>query len=226
VGEDREWIDRAARSPVAFLYGGEMPWTTVYENIFWNRKITGVGVLPGFDLPGPVPQTALGVTTTGLVVSSTTRPPQQYVVSARSIVLRGRPVAEAGALAGTPRLVLWRVARPLRVSAWLAGLPLRLPKSGSAPIVAYGDLDATRARLVVYACDGGTLSLDVAAVDDTSVVVQRQNHLVAAAVLKAGAHWKRTIRLARSSRRTQCEFDISSSQRVRVERLSFTRIDG
>ena len=121
VGSDKRWIDHAAPGPVDFLTGGEALWPSVYENIFWNRSIKRVSTLPGFAVPGPLPQTPVGPLTDGRIVDARGRPvPARFVVASNTLTLFGRKLR-------SPRhakLVLWRVQPPLRLSTWLTGVSI------------------------------------------------------------------------------------------------------
>jgi hypothetical protein len=187
--------------------------------VFWNRRITSVVTLPSFQLPGPVPQSSVGVARSGRLVSPATARNERYVVAARSILFVGDRVAHTGA----SELALWRLAPPARLSAWVVGLTMSLAHPGHDVVVAPGDLYAGLARLVVYRCTGGVLRIAVSTPEGTAIVVRSDNRVVATALLGAGERWTRVVRVPASPPDTQCEFDLSSSLRARVEELSFVR---
>jgi hypothetical protein len=151
VGKTKRWVDRSASGPVAFLTGGEALWPAVYENIFWNRSIKRVDTLPGFAVPGPLPQTPVGPMTDGRIVDAQGHPVSaRFVVASNTLTLFGQKLRAPA----KSKLVLWRVQRPLRLSTWETGVSI--VTTGIDP---RGDLSVaggmgTDARLVAYACSG------------------------------------------------------------------------
>ena len=55
LGPRKDWIDRAAKGPVALLYGDKLQWPAVWESLFWNRKLVAAYALPGAQVIGPAP---------------------------------------------------------------------------------------------------------------------------------------------------------------------------
>jgi hypothetical protein len=145
LGPVRRWIDDRADGPVAYLYDGQVWWNAVWENVFWNRRITHVYDLPGDRVPGPLPQKPLEVSPTGEL--SGLRARTSFAVIPVNYALVGEEVASSPQL-GTDRngLGLWRIEPPLRLSTITSGL------------FANGDVDGV-AVLNVYGCRSGTFDV-------------------------------------------------------------------
>jgi hypothetical protein len=116
VGNDRTWIDHIANGPVAYVYGGELGWSggaTVWQNVFWNRRITRVYSLGGRRILGPMPTTAVTRAPDGRLVTADGRPiDTRWVVAAEGYVaILGKKVAEVP----DAGLSLWQVEPPVRV---------------------------------------------------------------------------------------------------------------
>jgi len=169
VGQRKDWIDLYSSGPTVFLTGGEALWPAVYENIFWNEAITRVDTLPGFGVPGPLPQTPVGPETDGRIVYADGRPARaRFVVASNTLTLFGEKLAAPR----RAKLVLWRVQQPLRLSTWLTGLSIV-----TTSIDPRGDLSVaggmgSDARLVAYACSGSFKLKLVAHGVPTSVAIR------------------------------------------------------
>jgi Dolichyl-phosphate-mannose-protein mannosyltransferase len=150
-GNDKRWVDEAAPAPVAFLTGGEALWTAVYENRFWNHNLQRVYTLPGFGVPGPLPQTPVGPETDGRIVDAGGRQVRaRYVVASNTLTLFGKKLAAPS----KAKLVLWRARPPLRLSTWLTGLSIVSTSVDPRGDLSVGGSMAGDARLVAYACSG------------------------------------------------------------------------
>ncbi len=71
IGPERRWIDKRATGPVAYVYDGGSYWNTVWETLFWNRRVESVLDLPDNVVPGPCPRRG---SRCGRTASSPTRP--------------------------------------------------------------------------------------------------------------------------------------------------------
>ena len=116
VGNDRTWIDHIADEPVAYVYGGELGWSggaTVWQNVFWNRRITRVYSLGGRRILGPMPATAVTRASDGRLVTARGQPiDARWVVASEGYVaIVGHKVADVP----TAGLSIWRVTPPVRV---------------------------------------------------------------------------------------------------------------
>ena len=123
LGPDPRWIDRAAHDgTVGFLYDGDVYWTAVWENLFFNRRLRHVYNLPGEFVPGPLPEDGLKLDGTGLL---RLHPDDRYLVTWDSLPARRRGRGARAARRGQPR-----GARPL--AAAVAGAAARAA-GGPAP---------------------------------------------------------------------------------------------
>jgi Dolichyl-phosphate-mannose-protein mannosyltransferase len=211
VGEDKRWVDHAASGPVDFLTGGEALWPAVYENIFWNRSIKRVTTLPGFAVPGPLPQTPVGPKTDGRIVDARGLPEStRFVVASNTLTLFGQKLR-------SPRhakLVLWRVQRPLRLSTWLTGLSI--VTTGVDP---RGDLSVaggmgSDAKLVAYGCSGAFKAKLVAHGVLTAVTIRTNGKIVDRVRLQPWHAVEKTFpalpRRAHATR-SACDLEVRSS---------------
>lgn len=215
VGETKRWVDRSASSPVAFLTGGEALWPAVYENIFWNRSISRVDTLPGFAVPGPLPQTPVGPMTDGRIVDAQGHPVSaRFVVASNTLTLFGQKLRAPA----KSKLVLWRVQPPLRLSTWETGVSI--VTTGVDP---RGDLSVaggmgTDARLVAYACSGAFKVKLVAHGQATKVTIRTNGSIVGRARLQPWHALERAFAaLPRGAARASapdvgaCELEVRSS---------------
>jgi hypothetical protein len=236
-GSSRNWVDRAARGPVAYLYAGEPDFSQVYENVFWNRKIDAVALLPGPPVPGTLPQVPVQPSTAGTLTTSDRSALQEgYVVAGSSFILRGTRVAAAP----VPGLALWRVRRPASISAWLAGVDVAKADERDRDLLVSGAIRGA-AELVFYDCDGGTLRLTLVSDQAADVALSRSGRLVRrlrlvpgrpqTVVLKAIAFSARATppiaaryRPAPGGQARQCEFGLAASGgAVALQPLEFAR---
>jgi hypothetical protein len=193
-------------------------WTAVYENVFWNRKIDRVYTLPGFGVPGPLPQTAVGPLPDGRIVSADGRPGQaRFVVASNTLTFFGDEVATRGAA----KLALWRVRPPLRLSTWVTGISIvELGTDGRGDLSVLGGLGSD-ATLVAYDCSGNFKLKVVARGQPTTVAIRRNDALVRRARIPPWRALHATVP-ARGRRRLDCELEIRSSSTVDV-RFELTR---
>jgi hypothetical protein len=219
VGPEKQWVDRAASGPVAFLTGGEASWSAVYENVFWNREIDRVYTLPGFAVPGPLPQTPVGPQRDGDVVLADGRAADaRFVVASHTLTLFGRKLASPR----SAKLALWRIEQPLRLSTWLTGLGiLRTSSNAAGNLHVEGSIDSD-ARIVVYACSGvfKLALVSTGGEATTAVEVLLNGVVVRHGSIPAWFGWHATIP-ARA--RPDCELEIRTSSRLDVKWLELKR---
>jgi hypothetical protein len=141
LGSPRDWVDRAVRRDVTYLYDGEPEWNSVWQQRFWNKRIAHVLTFPPTHVPGPMPQQARAPTVAGFVAIR-----DRYVVATDRYTFFGTPVAHHARGVDLEALTLWRLAAPPRLSTVTTGF---LPN---------GDLVGT-GTITVYACAGGSLAL-------------------------------------------------------------------
>jgi Dolichyl-phosphate-mannose-protein mannosyltransferase len=220
-GSSKDWIDRASRGPVGYLYAGE-DFNPVFENIFWNRRIRNVYAMPGTLVPGPLPQTAVQPTRDGLLRTARQATPfERFVVAGSSLMLRGTRIATAP----KAKLALWHINGPPIVSAWLAGVDVASSYERGSRLVVVGAMGET-VRLQFYGCRGGTLRVRLAAGAPRRLTIFRAGVAVRHVRLQLGK--ARTVRLATSppadSAATTCEFTLKANAGViYLEPLEFNR---
>ena len=208
VGPDPRWIDRAADGPVTFLYDGDPYWTTVWENLFFNRRLTKVVDLPGTNVPGPLPQSTATPAGDGTMTGL-----PRYVVAWDTFTFDGTEVTRAPLLGVThSALVLWRLRTP-RLESVQTGLTPNgeLVGGATATLRVYGCLPG-EARVTMFGKELETVTLTLNRGD-----VQTFN-------LKKGQIFSGTIPTpAHVDGRGFCEFGIRTTGLLGVTQLEFDR---
>jgi hypothetical protein len=216
-GKTKRWVDDSASGPVAFLTGGEALWTAAYENVFWNRQIRRVYTLPGFAVPGPLPQTPVGPRTDGRIVLAGGHPAfARYVVASNTLTPFGRELAAPR----KAKLVLWRVQQPLRLSTWLTGISIVETSTDDRGDLSVGGGMGTDAKLVVYACSGSFKLKLVAHAPPTHIRIFRNDALVQQAQLQSWHALHTTIpalpRARAAAIESACELELRSDHGMDV----------
>jgi hypothetical protein len=211
TGSDRRWIDRAADGPVAYLNGGEKPWSAgapVWINLFWNRDVERVYNLFDAHVAGPVPRGAVWPAPDGRLRGPRGRPVDAgHVVASTRMTFVGERVGVSDA-----KLALWRLVPPLRLSSRTTGLD----PSG---------VIASTGSLVVYDCRGGELLVSLRSPADQTVQIRQGDELVRSVPLEVAVPWTGRIPAAAPAGpgpRT-CRFTVEVEKPLRAERLDFVR---
>jgi hypothetical protein len=209
LGDTRDWLDREVPGPVAYVYGYEVFWNAAWENIFWSRNVHRVYGLLDARVPGPLPQSSIGPYEDGRLVHVDGSPVRErYVVARSSLTFFGSVVA------GAPRadLYVWKLDPPVRLSRLIRSL---------APPGGVGVHTEVRA----YACAGGTLKLELAALARLTVELRRNGVHLRSLRLETGEH--RTLRIPARPRRPLgkrvCSFGVLSAGPVQVVHADFVR---
>ncbi|HEX6699596.1 MAG TPA: hypothetical protein VF101_02600, partial [Gaiellaceae bacterium] len=169
LGPHRRWIDAVARGPVVYLYTGDVYWNSVWESVFWNRRVRTVYDLLSVQVPGGIPQVSLGPEEDGRLVDKFGQgPPVRYVVASDSLTFRGTRIADAGNGIG-----LWQVDPPFRLAQWIQNVRFD------------GTVDR-HAKVFVYACRDGAFRLQVRAPGPRRVELLRNEQPFARWTLQAG----------------------------------------
>jgi hypothetical protein len=213
LGPDPRWIDRAAHDGTAgFLYDGDVFWTAVWENLFFNRRLRHVYNLPGEFVPGPLPEDGIKLDGTGLL---RLHPDDRYLVTWDSLQPDGEAVARAPLVgANHAALVLWRLRRPARLLARQEGL---LPN---------GDIYAgVPARLTAFGCDrSGSFILTMIGKQDEDVGIAVNGRPSTSVHLTPGQVWSNAIPAPPTADgRHACTFDVSSSGLLGTTQFEFRR---
>ena len=212
TGSDARWIDHGASGSVAYVYGGEQPWTggaPVWVNLFWNRRVDRLYSLFGPWIAGPVPPSTVRPPPDGRLLGRGGREADaEYAAASRRITFVGQPIAQGGT-----SLVLWRIDPPLRLSTRATGLD------------ATGAL-AAQGSLVVYDCRSGELRVTLRSSADQDVELVRDGDVVRRLTLSADRPWSGSVPAvpaAAPGPRT-CRFAVRGVDRpLRAERFDFVR---
>jgi len=209
LGDTRGWIGNEVPGKVAYLYGYEVFWNAVWENIFWSRNVHDVYDLLDARVPGPLPQDPVGPLEDGRLVLPDGSPVRErYVVARSALRFFGTVVAEA------PKadLYVWKLDQPVRLS--------RLVRDLQPP-----GAKGVHTEIRAYACAGGKLRLGLAALAPLRVELRRN-----------GVHW-RSLEMAGGEHRTLviparprrplgkrvCSFGVVSPGPVQVSSADFLR---
>ena len=212
-GTDKRWADEAAPAPIAFLTGGEALWTAVYETAFWNRHLRSVYTLPGFGVPGPLPQEPVGPQTGGRMVFADGRPaPARYVIASNTLTLFGKKLAAPA----KAKLVLWRVRPPFRLSTWVTGISIVATSVDPRGDLSVGGGMASDAKLVVYACSGALKLKLVGHARPTLVRIRRNGSLVRRGRIRPYAALYATIPAVRRGTGAACDLEVVSNHSLDV----------
>jgi hypothetical protein len=206
VGAHPRWIDEHVPGPVAYLYTGDVYWNSVWENLFWNRRLDRVYDLLLAAVPGGIPQDSLGPYGDGRLVDKFGHGPDvRYVVASDSLLFAGRRIADAG-----NGISLWQVDRPWRLRQWTQN-------------VRFDGTVERHAKLVVYACRGGTFRLSLRVRRPTGIRLFRNERPVRFFAFTLGD--TTTIRLAAKAPKplgkNLCTLDLFTRKPVQVERFDF-----
>jgi hypothetical protein len=212
VGSDPRWIDRNSDGPVAYVFGGEQPWSAgapVWEHLFWNRRIDRLYQLFGARIVGPAPGAVVRPAKDGRLLLHDGRTAEgAYAVAPTRVTLVGQRVAATPA-----QLALWRVDPPLRLSSRTTGI------DGTGVVGA-------EATFVVYDCHGGDLEVSLRSPAEQEIELLAEDKVVRTLVLHVNRPWSCSIPAARptSPGPRTCRFGIRGVARpLRAERLDFIR---
>lgn len=212
VGPDLRWIDRTADAPVAYVFGGEQPWSLgapVWAQTFWNRRVDRVYRLFGARVSGPEPGEPVRPAADGRLLLRDGRAAESaYAVAPTRMALVGAQVATTPA-----QLALWRVDPPLRLATRRTGIDA-------------AGLVSAEATLVVYDCGRGALALTLRSPTEQEIDLVRGAELVRTLTLEVDRPWSGTIAAPppSSAGPRTCRFGIRGVDApLRAERLEFVR---
>src|SRR5207253_65426 len=184
----------------------DVPFVSVWQSLFWNRRVDRVYRLLNARVPGlsDVQQPSVGPEEDGrLVAADGSSARGRFVVASSALGFFGSQVAYRFA----PSLVLWRVAEPVRLAQWVQ-------------VVRSGEL-VSRVEVREYACRGGTLRLTLVSPVDQKIVVARHDRTVRVLRLRAGQRWSGAI--AGIAQAHQCKFELVPDRTVALEKVEFVR---
>ncbi|HET7129707.1 MAG TPA: glycosyltransferase family 39 protein [Gaiellaceae bacterium] len=204
VGTPRNWIDHDADRPVAYVYNGDLAGTpVVYEQRFWNNRITGVVSLTPNVVAGPIRQTrARPQFDGGLPIT------QPYAVANDTITLRGSEVAQQDRGPNQYPLVLWRLEPPARLA------------TGTAGVLPNGDMTGP-ATVVVYDCAGGSLNLTLLSKSTRRLVIDLNRRPIVSTDISGEPSWHASLPVPRSHGPLPCRFTIRGDGLLGSTQISF-----
>ena len=202
-GPAHRWVDDTASGSVGYLYDGPRFYPGVLETAFWNRKVVALYELPWARVPA-VPRGAVhGLSLDGETGRLSGLGGLRYVLAPDTLTFVGTELDRRGGL------VLTRLAGRPRVVRRLRGF------HGDGTI-------AGKAGLLVYACRGGTLELDVRAGATPATIVVTRN---GARYLRVGIRRRQRrhldIELTKRRGSRGCSVELDVREAVRTERIRF-----
>jgi hypothetical protein len=205
VGTPRDWIDASARGSVAFVQEGETTWPIVWQQRFWNQRLSTVNSIPPVTVPGPMPQVHEGPRPGGRLPFD-----DRYAVADTQIAFMGTPVARQSLGANAWALQLWRLDPPARMSFFTDGVGPN------------GDIEHY-AAIHVFDCRGGALRLTLLpkATDRLDVVLGGRT--IERIDLRGKDVWQGSIPVPRSYRARDCGFGLNAGPLLGSTVIAFDR---
>ncbi|MDX6483859.1 MAG: hypothetical protein QOE95_1630, partial [Gaiellaceae bacterium] len=204
LGPDQRWIDKAAEGPVAYVYTGDVYWSSVWESAFWNRRIEAVYDLLLAQVPGGLPQPSVGPYEDGRVVTADGKGLRwPYVVASSSITWRGTRIADSSA-----GLALWRLQAPFRMATWVQN-------------VQYNGVVDAHAKIFAYDCRRGAFRVALRAPGPRNVRLLRNEHAFRRFELAAGDTIALSVPASSRDGHRLCSFDLLTNAPVKVTRFAF-----
>jgi hypothetical protein len=206
VGSPRDWIDRTADGPVAYVFDGDtVGWPVVWQQRFWNERIGSVIAIVPNGVPGPIRETQIGIPTTGRLPTT-----DRYAVANDAVTLDGTPLAHQSRGPNAFGLTLWRLAVTPR---------LAMVKSGFQP---NGDMYG-EASVTAFRCAGGQLQLTLLPKTSTRIQVFLDGHSIADAKVSGLPSWHATLDVPPDHPAGPCNFLIRGDNLLGSTVVQFTR---
>ncbi|HEY0417144.1 MAG TPA: glycosyltransferase family 39 protein [Gaiellaceae bacterium] len=205
VGTPRDWVDRATRAPVAYVFAGDpADVNIVWQQRFWNDRVRDVLAFPPYAVTGPLRSSQHAPAPGGRIAV-----PERYVVANDDLSFVGEPVARQDRGVDYPGLTLWRLDGPPRVATARTGVKPNGDIFSSAQVVAWG-------------CAGGQLQLTLIpkATDDVSVFLGGRRML--AAHIAGLEYWNGTVSVPPATP-SPCVFTIHGGLLLGSTRIAFVR---
>ncbi len=204
LGADKRWIDKGAGGPVAYVYTGDVYWNSVWESVFWNRRIEAVYDLLLAQIPGGLPQPSVGPYEDGRVVTADGKGlAWPYVVASRTITWRGERVAESDA-----GLALWRLDPPFRMATWVQN-------------VQYNRVVDEHAKIFAYDCRRGAFRIDVRVPGPRSISLLLNEGAYRRFELEAGDRLSLRVPVKPARGHRLCSFDLLTNAPVKAFAFRF-----
>jgi hypothetical protein len=203
VGTPRNWIDRRVAAPVAYVYAGDTANVNiVWQQQFWNDRISSVLAIPPYAVPGPIKSRQSVPAPDGRLPLS-----QRYVVANDDLTFAGTPVARQDRGHDYPGLTLWRLSGAPRIAT---------SRTGFKP---NGDLFG-HAQLVAWGCAGGQLQLTLIPKATNDVSVALDGTQVLRAHIAGLEYWNGAYSVPRTHR-GPCVFTLTGGELLGSTRVEF-----
>ena len=205
VGSDPSWIDHAAAGNVAYFYDGESYWNVVWQEQFWNRRLTQV-VYTATPVPGPIGEARTYVGPDGRLNLDT-----QYVVATDYHHFVGTPVAQLAQIGlDESGLTLWRLQGPPRLSFELFGFQPN------------GDITFP-VTVKVFDCGGGALELTLLTKSTRRLRIELDGKTVVDEPVQPNSVWRGSVPGPRSRAPRVCVYTIVPQQLLGSTAIAFER---
>jgi len=192
VGTPRDWLQRAGTQSVAYVFNGDLAkWNTVWQQRFWNPRITNVVSLAPFDVPGPLPDRQIATPPSGDLGID-----ERYVVANDRDTFVGSPVAHQDRGTEQFGLTLWRLAGTPRIATIV---------NGTQP---NGDITGGKASLTAYGCRNGQLQLTLLPKASSGVAVYLDGKLMSRVAFHGQPYWNGTVYVPAGFKPDVCQFTI------------------
>jgi len=174
LGAEPRWIDRTSPAPVAYLFQSGADWTSIWQALFWNRKVDRVYALGNAPVTGPVPLQRVRFRGDGFLVAGKRRLSPRYLVAPIGAVPGIRFYSFDGGIIGTASpekstvgdLALWRLTSP-RLLYQVTGLQQN------------GDISpGTDGHLVAYGCPRGVFEATLIVKGQQRITLKRNGKLL------------------------------------------------
>ena len=204
LGPDQRWIDKVAAGPVAYVYTGDVYWSSVWASAFWNRRIEAVYDLLLAQIPGGLTQPSVGPNEDGRVVTADGKALRwPYVVASNTVTWRGTRIADSSA-----GLALWRLEPPFRMATWVQN-------------VQYNGVVDEHAKMFAYDCRRGVFRIAVRAPGPRSIRLLRNEGAFRRFELATGDTIALTVPVSPPAGHRLCTFDLLTNAPVKVTRFAF-----
>jgi hypothetical protein len=204
VGPVPSWIDRDASGDVAYFYDGESFWTVVWQERFWNPRITQI--VATTPVPGPIAQTPVGVGPSGRLPITT-----PYAVATDYHHFVGTAVAQLPQIGlDEPGLTLWKLDPPARLSFETFGFQPN------------GDI-VFPVTVKVFDCGGGALQLTLLTKETDRLRIRLDGKTVVDQAVQPNAVWQGSVPGPRSRMPQICIYTIVPQNLLGSTSIAFVR---
>ena len=214
AGASPRWIDASGADGVMLLLTGQRQWPGSWEMLFWNHSIARVVRLPGVLSPGAFPQLVARTRPDGrLVTRDGTLVDAAFMAAPNAVSIVGDPVASLPTSFEQTGMTLWRVRRPLRISARVIGLKPN------------GDIyGGQTAKVRVFACGPGNLELTLLGKQGLDTRVAVDGRVVVEHRIPPVGVWRPSVPAPSAADGTgTCVYKIESDGLIGSTRVEFVR---